>query len=194
MTPFYNRDPWNSAIGFGVVAALLCGLAVTIGPQVVAGIFVGIFALIATSLLRQRLIRSRDLHQKGYFGGRQVRGAWVYEERDGSEVRSLILEMSNTGPGHYELFLPSPSAWRASVPGWAQDRQQEIVQRIAERLKSRDIHAGDASPGISKEEVLAQMEGDGWTRQNRPDGETLMIPPPRRKVIRRFWRRMWPSG
>jgi hypothetical protein len=155
------------------------------GSWVVAGVF----ALIGASLLRQRLIRWSDLRQKGYFGGRRVRDTWVYEERDRAEVRSLILEMSHTEPGHYELFLPDDSAWRTSVPGWAQDRQQEIVQRIAERLKPRDIHVGDASPGLSKEEVLALMERGGWTRQNRPDGATRMIPPPRRNVIERFWRR-----
>jgi hypothetical protein len=190
MTPFYNRDAWNSAIGFGVVAALLCALAVSIGPQVVAAIFAGLIALLAALLWIQRFIRWRDLRQKGYFGGRRVLDTWVYEERDGAEVRSLTLEMSNTEPGHYELFLPSPSAWRTSVPGWAQDRQQEIVRRIAERLKSRDMHAHDASYGISKEEVLAQMERDGWTRQHRPDGATRMTPPPRPSLIRRFWRRI----
>jgi hypothetical protein len=190
MTLFYNRDAWNSAIGFGVVAALLCALAVAIGPRVVAAIFAGIIALLAALLVRQRFIRWSDLRQKGYFGGRRVLDTWLYEERDGAEVRSLALEMSNTEPGHHELFLPSPSAWRTSVPGWAQDRQPEIVQRIAERLKSRDIHAHDASYGISREEVLAQMERDGWTRQHRPDGKTLMIPPPRRTLIRRFWRRI----
>lgn len=190
MTRFYGRDPWNSVIRFGVVAALLCALTVSIGPRAVAAIFAGLIALLATLVLRQRFIRWSDLRQKGYFGGRRVLDTWVYEDRDGAEVRSLALELSNTEPGHYELFLPSQSVWRTSVPGWAQDRQQEIVQRIAERLKSRDIHAHDASDGISKEEVLAQMERDGWTRQHHPDGATRMTPPPRRSLIRRFWRRI----
>jgi hypothetical protein len=56
-------------------------------------------------------------------------------------------------------------------------------------LKAGDIHVGDASSGLSKEEVLALMERDGWTRQNRPDGTTRMTPPPRRNVIERLWRR-----
>jgi hypothetical protein len=190
MTAFYNRDPWNLVVGFGCLAAVLFWLAVMISPWVVAGLF----ALIAVSVLKARLIRWRDLRRKGYFGGRQVKGAWVYEERHGAHVRSLTLKMGMTEPGHYELFLPSEPVWRTSVPAWAQDRQQEIVQRIAERLKSSDIHSGDAPrSGISKEEYLALMESEGWTLENLPDGTTRMTAPPRRAVISRLWRRIWQS-
>src|SRR5262245_14289140 len=136
MAPFYNRAPWNLVIGVGYVAVLLYGVAVATSPWVVAGIF----GLIAISLLRQRFIRWSDLRHKSYFGGRRVRDTWVYEEREGPDRRALVLEMRNTEPGHFKLFLPSQSEWRTSVPAWAQDRQEEIVRRIAERLDSADIH------------------------------------------------------
>jgi hypothetical protein len=57
MTAFYNRDPWNLIIGFGLLAALLYGIAVVISPWVVAVIF----AFVAVSMLRRRLIRWDDL-------------------------------------------------------------------------------------------------------------------------------------
>lgn len=191
MTAFYNRHPWNLIVGFGCLVAVLFWIAVMISPWVVAGIF----ALIAFLVLKERFIRWRDLRRKGYFGGRQVKGVWVYEERHGAHVRSLTLKMENTEPGHYELFLPSESVWRTSVPAWAQDRQREIVERIAERLDSSDIHASDAPrSGLGKEEHLAQMESEGWIRENLPDGTTRMTPPPRRALIRRLWRRIWQSN
>jgi len=140
MRAFLNREPWNLPIGIGLLVVLLWWIGWVTSPWVV----VAVFALVAASVVKGRFTRWRDLQRRGYFGGRRVRGVWVYEERHGSQVRSLELKMENTEPGHYELFVPSKSEWQKSVPYWAHDRQQEIVHRIAERLKSRDIHFSDA--------------------------------------------------
>jgi hypothetical protein len=184
--PFYNRSPWNLVIGVGILVTLLYAIG---GPWAIAGSV----ALIGAFNVTARITRWRDLRQKGYFGGRQVRDTWVYEERDGTSLRALTLTMGNTEPGHWELFLPSQAEWRTSVPGWAQDRQQEIVRRIGERLKSRDIHIGDDYPKYNHEESLASMERDGWSRKDLPGGGTLMTPPPRRELLKRLWRRAWRS-
>lgn len=82
----------------------------------------------------QRIVRTLSLRRNGYFGGRQVRGSWVYEERCGAELLALSLEMVNMEPGRWELFVPGEAKWREVVPAWAADRRSEIIQRIAERL------------------------------------------------------------
>ena len=42
------------------------------------------------------------------------------------------------------------------------------------------------------EEYLAGMQRDGWTREDRPDGSVRMLPVPRRVLLGRLWRRLWP--
>jgi len=48
--------------------------------------------------------------------------------------------VANTEPGHWELFIPTDSEWRATVPFWARDRRTEIAARIAEGWKLKDFH------------------------------------------------------
>ena len=42
----------------------------------------------------------------------------------------------------------------------------------------------------SFEEMLAQMEQDGWIREDRADGSVLMTPEPLRARLKRLWRWM----
>ena len=129
MFRFFNRYPWNAVAGLVLVAGILLGLA-RISPWIPTVLV----ALVILRLLRDWGMRAIHLRTKGYFGGRYRGGKWVYEERGSNAIRSLILDVENTEPGHYEMFIPSDDKWRASVPEWAQDRRREIANRISERI------------------------------------------------------------
>jgi|HubBroStandDraft_6_1064221.scaffolds.fasta_scaffold332241_2 hypothetical protein len=64
----------------------------------------------------------------------------VYEERHRHSLVALILPVGNTEPGHWELFIPDDTKWRATVPEWACDRREEIALRIGEAWKPKDFH------------------------------------------------------
>ncbi len=55
----------------------------------------------------------------------------------------LKIKLENTEPGHWELFVPTETEWRATVPVWAVDRREEIIQRIAPYFKNTDVHYPD---------------------------------------------------
>jgi hypothetical protein len=80
------------------------------------------------------------LNKKGYFSGRRLNEYWIYEEMQGNSVAALMLPVANTEAGHWELFIPTDSEWRATVPSWAWERRAEIAARIAEGWKLKDIH------------------------------------------------------
>jgi len=118
---------------------VLYGLSVHISPWII----VAIISFLLLSLLWARIVRSIHLRKKGYYSGRRHQGKWLYEEiRDGA-VESILLEIENTGPGHYEIFVPNNETWRATVPAWARDRRSEIAGRISEAWKPLDFHFSD---------------------------------------------------
>ena len=80
------------------------------------------------------------LNKKGYFSGRRLKKHWVYEEMQGRDAVALILPVVRTGYGRVELFIPTDSEWRATVPSWAWERRSEIAARIAEAWKPTDFH------------------------------------------------------
>ena len=85
-------------------------------------------------------MRSMRLNKKGYFSGRRLNEHWVYEEMQGRDAVALILPVVRTGHGRVELFIPTDSEWRATVPSWAWERRSEIAARIAEAWKPTDFH------------------------------------------------------
>ena len=136
---FLSRNPWNQIIGTYVFAGVLYGLSVLISPWII----VAIISFFLLSFLRERIVRSIHLRKKGYYSGSWHRGKWLYEEiRDGG-VESILLEIENTDPGTYELFVPNNETWRATVPAWARDRRSEIAGRISEAWKPREFHFPD---------------------------------------------------
>jgi hypothetical protein len=96
--------------------------------------------LIVSAFLKQELVRTLSLNRKGYFAGRRYREHWIYEERQGTNIAALMLPVANTGPGHFEMFIPDDGTWRAMVPDWAREQRAEIALRIAEGWKPKDFH------------------------------------------------------
>jgi len=136
--PSYIRTPVSVVIVFGLV--VLFGFLLEGCVALMPWSLLALIILFVANPVRLRIARWRDLRQKGYFGGKRVRKTWLYEELNGSELRSLSLPMEFTEPGHTELFVPDESAWQLAVPPWARERRTEIVSRIAERIAKADLH------------------------------------------------------
>jgi hypothetical protein len=95
---------------------------------------------IVCAFLEIRIARAIGLSRKGYFGGRRVNNHWVYEERHGDSLRTLLLEVENTEPGCWDMSFPTAEKWSASVPEWARARREEIAGRIAGRYERKRFH------------------------------------------------------
>jgi hypothetical protein len=134
----YLRTLLSVVLVFGLV--VLLGFVLQGFAALMPWSLLVLFLLIAANPVRLRIARWRDLRRKGYFGGRRVRKTWLYEELNGSELRSFSLPMEFTEPGHTVLIVPDKNAWRLAVPSWARERRTEIVIRIAERLAEADLH------------------------------------------------------
>lgn len=134
--PFYNRAPWNLIVGLSLFCVMVAAIALFTTPWILLIPFViGMYVF-----ARRNIVRTMSLKQKGYFSGRQVNEHWIYEERQGFVTAALVLPVSNTEPGHYELFIPEDALWRSTVPSWARDRREEIALRISEGWKARNFH------------------------------------------------------
>jgi hypothetical protein len=134
--PPYRRNPWGILVVVVAGSIGFVNLARATSPWLV----LVPLTLIVYGFLKQELVRTLSLNRKGYFTGRRYREHWIYEERRGFEIAALMLPVANTGPGHYEMFIPKDAAWRATVPDWARERREEIALRIAERWRQKDFH------------------------------------------------------
>jgi hypothetical protein len=85
-------------------------------------------------------MRSLLLNEKGYFSGTRSHERWIYEEMQGRSVVALILPTVQTEIVRKEIFIPTDSESRSTVPEWARERRAEIASRIAEGWKSKDFH------------------------------------------------------
>jgi hypothetical protein len=133
---FYNRPPWNFVFGFAAALAAAYGIALTTSPWL---LLLPLVAWLVVAI-RRHLLRKWALRDRGYYSHRHGPHFWVYEERQGHSLVALILPVSNTEPGHWEMFIPDDAKWRATVPDWAKDRRREIALRIAEAWKATDFH------------------------------------------------------
>lgn len=134
--PFYNREPWNFVIGFAAAIAVVISIALAASSWL---LLIPLLAWLAASI-RRHLLRQWALRDRGYVSHSHGQNFCVYEERHGYSLVALILPVSHTEPGHWELFIPDDAKWRATVPEWARDRRKEIALRIGEAWKPKDFH------------------------------------------------------
>jgi hypothetical protein len=133
---FFTRDPLSGAFWCVACTVGLVNLGRFTTPWVLWPLlFLWLYITVSRSVTR-----SMRLNKKGYFSGRRLNEHWIYEEMQGNSVAALMLPVANTEPGHWELFIPTDSEWRATVPSWAWERRTEIAARIAEGWKLKDIH------------------------------------------------------
>jgi hypothetical protein len=135
-TPFYNRHPGNLWLGM----AMLIGILVAIAGATTPWLLLLPLLIWAYQTARRSAMRTTRLQQFGYFSGSRHNTSWIYEERHGNMDVALLLPLSHTEPGHWELYIPKDDVWRKLVPGWAADRRLEIASRIAEGWKAGEVH------------------------------------------------------
>jgi hypothetical protein len=128
------------AVGFFIFAPLLA-----IGSATSYWVMLLPPGLVALLYLKRWTSRKISLSRKGYYRGSMKGDYWVYEERQGSEIRSLAVGIVNTEPGHWEIFMPSELDWNETMPEWALGGRTEIGQRIAEGWSAEDFHIEDSS-------------------------------------------------
>jgi hypothetical protein len=142
------RGHWHKVIAVAVGGAIIVSLAINVSPWVLAAAALAIVWLFAA----WRVKRALQLRSRGYFSGRMTeqsdyRWVWTYEERRGNDTVALELELDHVEPGNWELRVPAQDQWLRSVPGWASERRDEIIARIAESFPADRIRR-DAEPKI----------------------------------------------
>lgn len=95
------------------------------------------------AVIKKSIMRTFSLRRYGYFGGGYSHGASIYEEYIRGKLMQLKIKLGNTEPGHWELFVPTETEWRSTMPAWAVERREEIIQRIAPHFKNTDVHYPD---------------------------------------------------
>ena len=133
---FYDRYPWNMIIGVLLVVLIVVGIANATSWWV-------ILALLGLMVAHELWLRARRIYglaTVGYHADWFGRSRLRYTERNSGTNRSLVLDLANTEPGHFELFVPNEATWRQVVPGWAKDRRSEISGRIAQTWRPQDVH------------------------------------------------------
>jgi hypothetical protein len=130
-----------------VLAITLCGaLAIAAALVVMArgrafeGFLIVLSALLLLRWYWRATVRTRALARRRFFVGQRVGTHWVYEELHGGIVVSLELPLDYLGRGEYEIHVPSDRAWRATMPDWARDRRDQIVERLGRVFKRSQIH------------------------------------------------------
>jgi hypothetical protein len=130
-------------IGFGIVAiggALLYLVSLVFNPLLLL-LIIPVWVLY--SLVRRRVMRTYRLKRHGYFACLSNQDECKYEEYMMGEVVDLRIKLENTGPGEWDLFVPTESERRSTVPIWATDRRTEIIERIMPCLGRIHIHFPD---------------------------------------------------
>ncbi len=140
----FDRDSVQLCVGAFTLIAIAIGLVLIVGlAAIIVPLGIG-FAF----AMEWRIARMRSFKRNGYFSGRRRGGpghsrVWVYEELRDSGLETLTLELENTEPGRWELFVPSDADWRGTVPDWAENRRGEIIDRISAAFKPEDLKLPD---------------------------------------------------
>lgn len=127
----------------GVLAGALAGLAalwMLVRGAVLEGLIVAAVTYFAFKWFWRATLRKRELLRRQFFVGRRVGTHWVYEELHGGEIQSLEFPLEYAGRGEYDIHVPGERDWRKAMPAWAQDRRQEIIERLQTVFKLSQIH------------------------------------------------------
>lgn len=91
-------------------------------------------------------LRKRELMRRGFHVGERVGNHWVYEEIQAGEIVSIEFPLDYVGRGDYDIRVPGEHRWAAAMPGWAQGRRAEILERLQSVFKFSQIRV-DADAG-----------------------------------------------
>src|SRR6478735_12251555 len=136
-------NSFRAMVGAGLLAgALLMGAALYLLSQgeILDGAVLGALTYFLFGMFWRSTLRKRELTRRGYYTGQRVGTHWVYDELQDGVIRSLELLLDYAGRGEYDIHIPGPRDWRTDMPPWAQERREEIVERLATVFKRSQMH------------------------------------------------------
>jgi hypothetical protein len=127
--------------GVALIALLTAAAWAAVGKYAV---FVPI-ALIPMWRFSRALGPRGDLAAQGW-SGRRFKNYWVYEEQLGRDRPSISLRLELADRDRYVLVVPSEQQWRDTMPMWAVERRDEILERVLQAWAPEDVRwpAGEA--------------------------------------------------
>lgn len=130
-----------------VIASTLCGVLVMAGAclmiargMLVDGLLVGAAAVLLLRWYWRATERKRALVRRGFHPGRRDGAHWNYEELHHGAIVWLELPLEYVGRGEYEIHIPSERDWAATMPEWARERRDVIVERLQAVFKRSQLH------------------------------------------------------
>ena len=137
-----DNQPARTMLAGIALIALLTGLA-----WMAAGKWAVFVPIVLIPMWRfSRALGPRgDLAAQGW-AGRRFKNYWVYEEQQGRERPSLSLRLERAGSDRYVLVVPPADEWKRTMPLWAVDRRDEILERVLQAWAPEDVRwpAGEA--------------------------------------------------
>ena len=148
---------WLLVAGIGI-AIYLSRSSIGLMALAMSGI---LGAFILYSNLRERVRRKRDGYHVYKRGGAED-GILFYADR-GRELQFYFDRRTDT------IYIPSDTKWRQTMPAWAQDHKQQIVDRIklcvGKRVIGKSWRYEDTNN--DKQIVPAEMQGHSPTKSSR---------------------------
>jgi hypothetical protein len=84
-----------------------------------------------------KLRRRYSLVVRGFWVSRMGRDNIEYEERRNGKIKRLTIYGEMMAMGPHAVYVPNDLSWRREAPEWAQDRREEIIERIKSMLGSK---------------------------------------------------------
>jgi hypothetical protein len=134
MASFDNTPARTVLVGIALIALLTVAAWLVVGKY---GVFVPI-VLVPMWRFSRALAPRGDLAAQGW-SGRRFKNYWVYEEQLGRDRPSISLRLELDGQDHYILVVPSEEQWRNTMPMWAVERRDEILERVLQAWAPEDV-------------------------------------------------------
>ena len=113
-------------------------LFIWLSPIITAGLY-PLYVGVLISIIIKHLRSIARLHKHGYRLVTREPGCFDYEELAAGQARRFIFESDIMTKGPYRIYMSNPDHWRQRVPEWAKDRREEIVGRVREEYKTKDV-------------------------------------------------------
>jgi hypothetical protein len=145
-------EPIGNSFRAIVAAGILLGALSTFAAlyllsqgEIIGGVVLGAVTYFLFRMFWRQTLRKRELLRRGYYIGRRVGTHWVYDELQDGFIESLEFPLEYIGRGEYDIHIPGQQDWRNSMPTWARERREEILERLATVFKRSQIHFGPDS-------------------------------------------------
>jgi len=135
------------AAGIVLGAFLMCSALYLVSQgDIFEGGVLGTITFFLFRMFWRDTLRKRSLLRRGYYTGQRVGAYWVYDELHAGVIESIEFLLDYAGRGEYDIHVPGPQDWRTGMPPWAQERREEIVERLATVFKRSQMQFEPDSP------------------------------------------------